>query len=469
MAVYLIAHDIGTSGNKATLFSEDGRMIANTVGRYPLYSDGNRAEQDANDWWRAVCMATRELLKKSAVSPDDIAAVSFSGQMMGCLPIDREGRPLRRAIIWADRRADQQVAQIREKMDDAHFFSIAGHRNISSYGMQKAMWIQSQEPEVYENTWKFLNAKDYIVLKMTGKCLTDVSDANGMECFDLKALKWSDELVACSGLDGDKLPEVVPSTHAVGHVTAQAAQETGLSEKTMVVMGAGDGVAANVGAGSVTPGNVYCCIGTSAWLAATTEQPLFDPERRMMCWAHAVPGLYSPNGTMQYAGGSYAWLKNTICTAEVEKAEREGISPYQVIEQEIEKVEIKDEVSDVQCDQCGAMMVYKMGRFGRFLACPNFPECRNTKPILNYLDVPCPKCGKRLLEKVSRKNRKFYGCEGYPECDFVSWDRPVARKCPKCGSYMVEKQNSRRGRIHLCANEACRYRETIENSEEEND
>ena len=337
MAVYLIAHDIGTSGNKATLFSEDGRMIANTVERYPLYSDGNRAEQDANDWWRAVCTATRELLKKSAVSPDDIAAVSFSGQMMGCLPIDREGRPLRRAIIWADRRADQQVAQIREKMDDAHFFSIAGHRNISSYGMQKAMWIQSQEPEVYENTWKFLNAKDYIVLKMTGKCLTDVSDANGMECFDLKALKWSDELVACSGLDGDKLPEIVPSTHAVGHVTAQAAQETGLSEKTMVVMGAGDGVAANVGAGSVTPGNVYCCIGTSAWLAATTEQPLFDPERRMMCWAHAVPGLYSPNGTMQYAGGSYAWLKNTICTAEVEKAEREGISPYQVIEQEIEK------------------------------------------------------------------------------------------------------------------------------------
>ncbi len=141
----------------------------------------------------------------------------------------------------------------------------------------------------------------------------------------------------------------------------------------------------------------------------------------------------------------------------------------EIAEQEIEKVEIKDEVSDVQCDQCGAMMVYKMGRFGRFLACPNFPECRNTKPILNYLDVPCPKCGKRLLEKVSRKNRKFYGCEGYPECDFVSWDRPVARKCPKCGSYMVEKQNSRRGRIHLCANEACRYRETIENSEEEND
>ena len=91
---------------------------------------------------------------------------------------------------------------------------------------------------------------------------------------------------------------------------------------------------------------------------------------------------------------------------------------WSVAEEQIEKVEIADEVSDVPCDQCGAMMVYKMGRFGRFLACPNFPECRNTKPILNYIDAPCPKCGGRLLEKVSRKNRKFYGCERYPGVRF---------------------------------------------------
>lgn len=140
-----------------------------------------------------------------------------------------------------------------------------------------------------------------------------------------------------------------------------------------------------------------------------------------------------------------------------------------VAEQEIEKIEIQDEVSDVVCDQCGAMMVYKMGRFGRFLACPNFPDCRNTKPILTYLDTPCPKCGKRLLEKVSKKNRKFYGCEGYPDCDFVSWDKPVPEKCPRCGSFMVEKRNSRKGVTHLCTNETCRYRETVAADEAENE
>ena len=139
-----------------------------------------------------------------------------------------------------------------------------------------------------------------------------------------------------------------------------------------------------------------------------------------------------------------------------------------VAEEQIEKVEVKDEVSDVACDKCGSLMVYEMGRFGKFLACPNFPACRNAKPILHYIDAPCPKCNSRLMEKTSKKNRKFYGCERYPECDFVSWEMPITDKCPKCGTYMVEKKGKRGETIHLCANETCRFKSTVEseNSEE---
>ena len=111
------------------------------------------------------------------------------------------------------------------------------------------------------------------------------------------------------------------------------------------------------------------------------------------------------------------------------------------------------------------MMVYKNGRFGRFLACPNFPECRNTRPVLKYIHVPCPVCGGELLEKISRKNRKFWGCERYPECDFVSWEQPVKDPCPRCGGYMIRKTN-KQGVWYLCADKACGYKRLVEEDTE---
>ncbi len=123
---------------------------------------------------------------------------------------------------------------------------------------------------------------------------------------------------------------------------------------------------------------------------------------------------------------------------------------------EVEKVKIPDEVSDVVCDKCGALMVYKNGRFGRFLACPNFPECRNTKAIIEKIDVPCPKCGAALIKRMSKKKRTFYGCERYPDCDFISGYLPVNMKCPKCGGYMVQKRGSN-GTFIACADQKCGY------------
>ncbi len=138
-------------------------------------------------------------------------------------------------------------------------------------------------------------------------------------------------------------------------------------------------------------------------------------------------------------------------------------------EETMEKIVIEDEVSDIPCDVCGAMMVYKQGRYGRFLACPRFPECRNTKPILKYIDASCPKCANRLLEKISRKNRKFYGCEKYPECDFVSWEEPLNDKCPVCGTYMTLKHRRKGESIKICANETCRHHEPYIKPEEDDE
>ena len=121
-------------------------------------------------------------------------------------------------------------------------------------------------------------------------------------------------------------------------------------------------------------------------------------------------------------------------------------------EKDLENVKIEDEVTDVICDQCGRNMVIKYGPHGKFLGCPGFPECHNTKPYLEKIGVACPKCGKDIILKKTKKGRMFYGCEGYPECDFMSWQRPSDKKCPKCGGIMLIKGNKL-----VCANEECGY------------
>ena len=121
-------------------------------------------------------------------------------------------------------------------------------------------------------------------------------------------------------------------------------------------------------------------------------------------------------------------------------------------EKELEEVKIEDEVTDIPCDVCGRMMVIKYGPHGKFLACPGFPECRNTKPYLERIGVACPKCGKDIVIKKTKKGRKYFGCEGFPECDFMSWQKPSKEKCPQCGGYMVEKGNKL-----VCADEQCGY------------
>lgn len=126
-------------------------------------------------------------------------------------------------------------------------------------------------------------------------------------------------------------------------------------------------------------------------------------------------------------------------------------------EEEMKTIEIKDEPAGIDCEKCGSPMVYKMGRYGKFMACSNFPDCRNTKPILKKIGVTCPSCKKGdIVERKSKKNRVFYGCDTYPECEFVSWDKPIGRSCPKCDQYLVEKRTKKQVQIK-CSN--CDYKE----------
>lgn len=311
MPKYLLAHDLGTSGNKATLFDTDGNLIRSTVYSYELITGANNvAEQRADDWWRAVCETSRALVEK--IDPKDIIAVSFSGQMMGCLCVDREGVPLHNALIWADMRSTAQAEQIRRNIDAQRYYAITGHRISASDSITKLMWIRDNLPQVYRDTYKMLNAKDYIIYRLTDRFVTEPSDASSTCLLDLNTLDWSDEIIAISCLDKGKLPEVLRSVDIAGGITPAAAAATGLAEGTPIVCGGGDGCCAAVGTGVVKEGIANCCLGTSSWISLATKQVVCDEGMKVFNFAHIVPGYILPTGTMQTGGGALSWAVSNL-------------------------------------------------------------------------------------------------------------------------------------------------------------
>ena len=311
MEKYLLAHDLGTSGNKATLFTESGKLVGSVTEAYDTsYAGGNRAEQNPGDWWRAVCLSSRKLL--GGVDKSLLSGVAFSGQMMGCLCVDDGGRPLRPHILYCDQRSEAETAELVSRVPAEEIYRITGHRPSSAYMIEKLMWVKKNEPEVYSRTASMLNAKDYMNFRLTGRIVTDYNDASGANAFDINTFGWSKEIIDAAGVSPSMFPEAVPSTEEIGRITAEAAEATGIPAGTPVIAGAGDGGCATVGAGSVAPGLTYCYLGSSSWISSTTEAPVPDPEMKTFTFAHPVPGYYQPCGTMQTAGSSYAWLQEQL-------------------------------------------------------------------------------------------------------------------------------------------------------------
>ncbi len=339
MKTLILAHDLGTTGNKATLFDPQGNMVASSFYPYPTYYPRiNWAEQEANDWWKAVCVSTQTLLKKSKVSPHQIACVSFSGQMMGCLPVDRKGYPLRRAIIWADQRGESQAKLFREKIEEKEVYRITGHRISPTYSACKIMWVKENEPEVFKDTFKTLHAKDYIIFKLTGKFVTDYSDASGMNLFDLEKKQWSEPILEATDIPIEILPELHSSLEVAGEILSAPAKMMGLLPGIPVVIGGGDGPCASVGAGVVEEGSFYNYLGSSSWIAVASKSPGKDPEMRTFTFHHLHPELYMPAGTMQAAGGSYQWVKENLCKLETRAAEMAEIDPYKILDTKVVSV-----------------------------------------------------------------------------------------------------------------------------------
>jgi xylulokinase len=332
MKNYVLAHDLGTTGNKATLYDREGSLVGSAFYGYETeYAQTSWAEQDPEDWWNAVCASTHKLLGQTRVRPDEVACVVFSGQMMGCVPLDRQARPLRKAIIWADQRSVEQEHWVGERISPEEVYRITGHRLSASYSLSKILWLRDHQPEIYQAAYKYLHAKDTIVAQLTGVFVTDLSDASGMNLYDLQAGTWSERIVEAAELNPAQLPDVRQSIDVVGEILPEVADEAGVAAGTPVVIGGGDGPCAAAGAGVVSEGTAYNYVGSSSWIALATEKPIYDPDLKTFTFGHVVPGMFMPTGTMQAAGASYQWARDQLCPVEAEAAESLGVSPYELM------------------------------------------------------------------------------------------------------------------------------------------
>lgn len=313
----IIAHDLGTTGNKASLHSDDGKMLQHCTVPYPAhFASGGVAEQNPMDWWEAVGQATKKLTQMANVSANEITGIGISGQMMGAIFLDENYNPTRDAIIWADFRAQKQSDYLIEKLGLEKAYKRLGHRLNPTYSIAKVMWVRDNQPEVWGKTRHICIAKDFINHKLTNRFVTEPSDASSTNCFDQLNLVWDEEILKVADIPVSYFPEIVKSTSVIGGLTSAAADHLGLNVGTPVVAGGGDGPMAALGAGIISPTDgAYACMGSSSWVAVSTVKPLHDAKMRSMTWNHIVPNQFSPTATMQAGGASLQWIVENLMPA----------------------------------------------------------------------------------------------------------------------------------------------------------
>ena len=305
----ILTYDIGTTGNKCTVFGSQGReMQASTVPYGTIFPKSGWAEQDPMEFWQSVIIGTRELIEKWGMKPSDIAVIGLSGHMNGCIPVDDQGNVLYNNIIHSDCRSSAQCDYIAERVDFNSFYQITGNRLDPHYTLPKVLWLKDKHPEVYNKTRYFLNTKDYISYRLTGTLgLTDFSDASLTCMLDINNKDWAYDLLQTLGVDTNKLPALHRSFDLAGGLSNEAAQLLGLLEGTPVVVGGGDGACAARGSGLTGTGDTYNYLGSSSWIGTLCDTPILDKAARIFNYYDLDGSHINVCGAIQSAAASYNW------------------------------------------------------------------------------------------------------------------------------------------------------------------
>jgi len=317
MSRYFLGIDVSTTGAKALLIDEKGRVAASATTALTLQTPKPLwSEQDPHEWWKGTAASIRKALSEARATGEDVAAVGLTGQMHGLVLLDGQRNVLRPAILWNDQRTGAECAEIERRVGRSQLIREVGNVALTGFTAPKILWVRNHEPAVYAKAKLVLLPKDYVRLQLTGVAAMDKADGSGTILFELKARTWSMLVLDKLDIPADWLPPTFEGPEVTGKLTAEAAAETGLKAGTPVMAGGGDQSAGAVGAGAVRPGVVSLTLGTSGVVFATTDAPLVEPEGRLHAFCHAVPGRWHFMGVTLSAAGSLQWYRDTLTPKE---------------------------------------------------------------------------------------------------------------------------------------------------------
>jgi xylulokinase len=328
----VIAHDVGTGGNKAVCTDLKGNILFSHYEPYPLITPKTGwVEQDPEQLWNAVVVSTRKVISNVDFTKFEVIGLSLSSQLLNTLPLDEKGEPLSHMISWLDTRSINQADSIVEELGADLFINEVSNLPTAKDIIPKMIWIKENWPEVWEKTHKLIDCKEYIIFKLTGKIAVDWHGASAYFLFDPRKRKWSEGLCEKLGIPVSMLPDTFPCTDVIGKITTQAAKETGLPSGTPVVIGAGDCGMAQVGVGAVADGKVNIMTGTATLISASVSKFVNDEEKPFLGMCHVDPDSWIIAGEMETGGGSLMWFRDTYCEDIDERAKKRGMSGYEML------------------------------------------------------------------------------------------------------------------------------------------
>jgi xylulokinase len=312
LMIYILGIDAGTTAFKAVLFDQNGKEMAVATHEYNLnYSGIDIVELDVEKYWEACTTVIRTILSKWNGRVSDIKALAIASQGETLITLDREGKPLRPAIVWLDNRASKEANKLKGDFGVELSFKKTGQPDIvPTWPAAKILWIKNHEPNLFNKIAKYLLLEDYLVYRLTNKFVTEGSLLSSTLMFDINKGQWWNDMLQYIGINSDQLPEIKNSGQIVSELTENAARELSLSKETLVVTGALDQAASTIGAGNTRFGMITESTGSTLAICANVSQPIFDPEGRIPCHFHAIPGAYFLLPWCQTAGMVYKWFRD---------------------------------------------------------------------------------------------------------------------------------------------------------------